>query len=181
LPRTPVFWLLLVLSVLTIGTGLLILWEHRQQIAEESRPAAAGPIRSLAPEFRLAGLDGRTVRLSDYRGKVVLLNFWATWCPPCKAEMPDLEWLHRTYGVEHDFEVVGINLEESAADVEDFARQQGISFPLLLDSDGDVTNRWFAVRNLPTSMIIDRDGFIRDAWTGQILREAIVARLKRVW
>jgi peroxiredoxin len=180
-PRAAIFWALIVLSVVTIGAGARLLWQQRQEIAEESRPAATGPTRSLAPDFKLTGLDGRSVRLSDYRGKVVLLNFWATWCPPCKAEMPDLDQLHRTYAEKQNFAVVGIDLEESAADVAAFAGQQGVSFPLLLDSDGEVTTHAFSVRNLPTSMIIDRDGYIRDAWMGQIAPEAMVARLKRVW
>ncbi len=119
--------------------------------------------------------------MSDLRGKVVLLNFWATWCPPCKAEMPDLEALYREYGAAHDFVVVGVNLQEDGAVVEKFARQAGLSFPILLDTDGEVSGQAYAVRSLPMSLIIDRDGYIRDAWTGQLSSAEMLSRLKQVW
>lgn len=180
-PGRPAFWALIVLSVLTLAAGFWRLGVERQQAVEQSRPAAGNPSRSRAPDFELQTVDGATAGITDFRGKVVLLNFWATWCPPCKAEMPDLNALHRSHGDTRGFTVVGINLEETASDVRDFAAQHQLAFPLLLDSDGQVTSKLFAIRTLPTSMIIDRDGFIRDAWTGQLAKGAILARLERVW
>jgi cytochrome c biogenesis protein CcmG, thiol:disulfide interchange protein DsbE len=172
---------LLILSLATIALGVWLLVDPRQQIAAESRPADDAAAPSPAPDFELTASDGRVVRLKDLRGKVVLLNFWATWCPPCKAEMPDLNALHRKYGAERDFVVLGVNDMESAADVAAFAQQEGITFPLLPDPDGRVIKDLFDVRYLPTSMIIDRDGNIRDTWRGQIAREAMLARLQKVW
>ncbi|MGQ9489217.1 MAG: TlpA family protein disulfide reductase [Anaerolineae bacterium] len=166
---------------MTIGVGIWQLQVGRQRLAAEARPATGAPSRSVAPDFALPTADGQMVRLKDLRGQVVLLNFWATWCPPCKAEMPDLDALHREYGARHRFTVLGINMEENAEVVAGFAQQRGITFPLLLDTDGRVSNKLFVVRSLPTSMIIDREGFIRDAWTGQISKEAMLARLQRVW
>jgi len=173
--------LLLILSLTTIALGVWLLVDQRQQIAAQSRPAAENGTRERAPDFQLTASDGKEIRLEDLRGKVVLLNFWATWCPPCKAEMPDLNALHQQYGAEHDFLVLGVNDEENAADVAAFAQQQHIAFPLLIDPDGRVIEDLFDVRYLPTSYIIDRDGNIRDTWRGQIAREAMLARLQKVW
>jgi cytochrome c biogenesis protein CcmG, thiol:disulfide interchange protein DsbE len=134
-----------------------------------------------ATDFQLPAVDGSQVHLSDLRGKVVLLNFWATWCPPCEAEMPDLNALHERYGVEHDFVVLGLNMQESQAVVSVFADQYGLSFPLLLDLDGAVSARGYGIRSMPTSIIVDREGRIRDRWTGQISKSSMLARLQRVW
>ena len=179
--RTLFLAVLLILSLATIALGVWLLVDQRQQIAAESRPAADAAATSPAPDFELTASDGKIVRLKDLRGKVVLLNFWATWCPPCKAEMPDLNVLQRKYGADRDFVVLGINDMENAADVIAFAEREGIAFPLLLDPDGRVIKDLFDVRYLPTSMIIDRDGNIRDTWRGQIAREAMLARLQKVW
>jgi cytochrome c biogenesis protein CcmG, thiol:disulfide interchange protein DsbE len=180
--RQPLFfWVLLVFSLATLGAGFWQLQAQRQRIAEQSRPVASGPSQSRAPDFALKTSDGTDIRLSDLRGKVVLLNFWATWCPPCKAEMPDLDALYREYGSAHDFVVLGVDMEENAQEVRDFASRGHISFPLLLDDNGLVSAQLYAVRSLPTSMIIDREGRIRDAWIGQIAKKAMLARLSAVW
>lgn len=178
-PRSFFFWALVGLSVATLGLGLWLWQADRQKIATESRPApqTARP----APDFTLQTADGAQVRLSDLRGRVVLLNFWATWCPPCKAEMPDLNALHQEHGQARNFIVLGINNEEAQHEVETFARRNDIRFPLALDLDGAVTASRYGVRGLPTSIIVDRDGAIRDTWTGQISKAAMTARLARVW
>lgn len=175
--RSPFFWALIALSVATL---LLAMWAWRSrsappqaQIVEVSQAAAS--------DFSLQASDGSTISLRDLRGKVVLLNFWATWCPPCKAEMPDLEALYREHGIEHDFVVVGVNLQENRETVTKYAGEARISFPLLLDNTGEVSRDYYAVRTLPMSVIIDRDGRIRDAWSGRLSREKMVNRLKQVW
>jgi len=177
--RSLFFWALVVLSFATIAFGLWLRQSDRSKVASESRPAAAAV--KPAPDFALKTLDGSQIHLSELRGKTVLLNFWATWCPPCKAEMPDLNALHREYGEARNFTVLGIDDEEGQADVAAFAKQNAIAFPLALDSDGAVTSNRYNVRGLPTSLIIDREGNIRDMWTGRISKEAMLTRLKRVW
>lgn len=172
--------ILVVLSLMTLGLAAWQWQEGRQRLAQQSRTTPPEET-ATAPDFTLTAVDGTSVSLSDLRGKVVLLNFWATWCPPCTAEMPDLNALYRRYGNEKDFVVVGVNLEERPQDVAEFARQKNIEFPLLLDRSGRVTRRDYRVRTLPMSMIIDREGILRDRWGGTIASEAMLARLEKVW
>jgi len=177
--RSLFFWVLVALSLLVLGVGVAWWWAGRQAIVTP-RTASSG-IARIAPDFHLTAADGTSMRLSDLRGQVVLLNFWATWCPPCKAEMPDLNALNREYGPSHQFTVVGVDLQENSDAVASFARDHEIGFPLLLDSDGGVTTGSYSLRALPTSMIIDREGKIRDTWSGQLPRAAMLERLEKIW
>jgi peroxiredoxin len=107
------------------------------------------------PEFTLKDLSGKTWTFSDLRGKVVLVNFWATWCPPCRKEMPDLETLYERFGSK-GFVVLGISDEDSVK-VEPFIRERKVSFPVLLDP-GRKTNDSFVVEGIPKSFVYNRDG-----------------------
>jgi len=106
-------------------------------------------------EFTLTDLSGKTWTFSDLRGKVVLVNFWATWCPPCRKEMPDLETLYGRFGAK-GFVVLGIS-DEEAAKVEPFIREHKVSFPVLLDP-GRKVNEMFVVEGIPKSFVYDREG-----------------------
>lgn len=172
---------LVLLTLVTAGLGTWQWRAARQTVARQSEPAGPAVSASIAPDFTLPDLAGQPVSLSDLRGQVVLLNFWATWCPPCAAEMPDLNALYERYGAEHNFVVVAINKEEEQAVVDAFVADRGLTFPVLLDGDGTVTLNRFVIRSLPMSLIIDREGKVRDAWQGQIARAAMLARLQRVW
>jgi len=107
------------------------------------------------PEFTLTDLSGKTWAFSELRGKVVLVNFWATWCPPCRKEMPDLETLYERFGSK-GLVVLGIS-DEEAAKVEPFIRERKISFPVLLDP-GRKVNDLFVVEGIPKSFVYDREG-----------------------
>ena len=109
-----------------------------------------------APDFELENLAGGKTKLSSYRGKVVFLNFWATWCPPCRAEMPSMQALYEELGNDH-FEIVGIDLQESRRTVQDFVNEYELTFPILLDSTGAV-GATYGARSIPTTFLIDRDG-----------------------
>lgn len=107
-------------------------------------------------DFELKNLDDQRVKLSDFNGKVVMLNFWASWCGPCKAEMPSMEELYKEYR-ESGFEIVAVNLQESKATVEKFRDDYGLTFPILLDQVGSA-GAIYGARSIPTSYFIDRNG-----------------------
>jgi len=118
-----------------------------------------------APDFVLPALDGSEVRLADLRGKPVILNFWATWCPPCRREMPALEIVWQQYS-QGDVMVLGVDQGESIAVVSEYVRQNvGVTFPLLLDRSQDVGDLYL-VRSLPTTFFIDADGIIQEIRVG---------------
>lgn len=111
-----------------------------------------------APLFSLPDLAGKTVRLKDLRGQLVLLNFFATWCDPCREEMPGMERLFRAYQ-DKGFRVVAVNLQESAKTVRPFVERLTLSFPIALDDSGKIS-REYGVRALPVTFLIGRDGNI---------------------
>jgi peroxiredoxin len=122
-----------------------------------------------APAFSLRGLDGRSVRLADFKGKVVLLNFWATWCAPCRVEMPMLSELHARYRAQ-GLEVIGISMDDAGqeAQIAKFAATKGVKYPILLN-DGKVGDAYAGARFLPQTLLIDRSGKVVDGFLG--LRE----------
>jgi thiol-disulfide isomerase/thioredoxin len=109
-------------------------------------------------EIKLKDVNGTEVRLSDFRGKVVFLNFWTTWCPTCRIEMPSMEKLHQKFK-DKDFAMVTINLQESASQVKAFFKEYKLTFTALLDSTGDVGIR-FRINAIPTTFILDKKGRI---------------------
>jgi peroxiredoxin len=111
-----------------------------------------------APDFTLKDLNSRKVRLADFRGKVVFLNFFATWCVPCRAEMPAMERLHREFKGK-GLVVLAVDIQESARTVRPFVRELQLSFPALLDEDGSVAYM-YAVRPVPATYLISREGRI---------------------
>ena len=132
-----------------------------------------GDVRGrTAPEFELTSLDGKRVRLSDFRGKAVLLNFWATWCSPCKVEMPWFVDLQKKYGND-GLVVVGIAMDDSeASKIAEFASEMGVNYPVLLGTD-KIAEDYGNVEFLPTSFYIDREGKIVGKGTGLLGREEI--------
>lgn len=133
-----------------------------------------------APDLVLPDLAGKTVSLSSYRGKPVLVNFWATWCDTCKAEMPDLEALSRRVSAEGGV-VLGVSMDENLAAVPPFVKEHKISFPILY-ADQKVSSA-YAVRGLPAAYLIDPEGRIARRWVGALDARAvendILALLKR--
>lgn len=130
---------------------------------------SGGPLRvgQLAPDFTLKDVNGRSYTLSELRGKVVLVNFWATWCPPCRAEMPSMEKLNAMLPKD-DFVLLAINAEEDALDiVKEFLQESPHSFPVLLDGQ-TLVQRQYNVFAFPETFIIRRDGIIADHVIGAI-------------
>ena len=113
----------------------------------------------VAPEFRLANRAGGEVTLSQLRGQVVMINFWASWCGPCRQEFPALDQIYAKYKP-MGFTLVGINVESEKSDAERFLGQQRVSFPILFDPDNKVSGS-YGVRAMPTTVLVDRQGRLR--------------------
>ena len=120
---------------------------------------------ALAPDFSLATTDGKTLKLSSYRGKVVIVDFWATWCPPCLKGIPDLIELKKKYG-KKGFEVIGVSVDTESKDkVVPFIKEKGINYPVVY-GDMNVYQQYGGIRSIPTSFVIDKNGKIIASYEG---------------
>jgi thiol-disulfide isomerase/thioredoxin len=141
------------------------------------------PMEKTAPPLALADLDGKAWTLSQFKGRPVLLNFWATWCEPCRAEMPSLELVATRY--EHEgLVVLSVNYQEPVPAIRRFLETLPFSLPILLDPDGAATAAW-TPRVFPTTVVIDRNGMPRQSvlgeldWTAKAARELVEPMLVR--
>jgi len=133
----------------------------------------------VAPDFTLQSLDGQTVRLADFRGKAVLLNFWATWCSPCKIEMPWFVELQKQYGPD-GLQVVGVAMDDaSPKEIADFAKEMGVNYPVLIGKES-VGDAYGGVQFLPENFYIDRNGKVLDRAFGLKGRGEIEDEIKRI-
>jgi len=140
-------------------------------------PASVVQEQTLAPQLKLKDLDGRTVRLSDYRGKVVLINFWATWCPPCRAEMPDLIRLQREHGKD-GLQIIGITYPpEQKARVRRFASRLKVNYPMVLGTR-QIKARFSSDETLPLTVVIDREGKVSEIISGILLPKEFDEKIK---
>jgi peroxiredoxin len=137
-----------------------------------------GEVNRVATDFALPGLNGGTVRLSDHRGKVVLVNFWGTWCEPCKEETPALQAVYQELQGQ-GLEIIGVNLYNQEVDgdkpVRDFLSKYGVTYPIALDTNGEVA-RSFQISPIPVSYFVDPSGNIRFVKVG-VLKAAEVHTL----
>jgi thiol-disulfide isomerase/thioredoxin len=143
-------------------------------------PITAGEIGSRMPEFSVKDLQGRPVSSADLRGKLVLIDFWATWCQPCKKEMPGYQKLLDRYGSQ-GFAVIGFKFD-TMKDTQDpvlFAKKLGVHYPLAVASD-DVKNKFGGILGLPTTMLYDRQGILRSKVIGFEYTDVIESELKPV-
>jgi cytochrome c biogenesis protein CcmG, thiol:disulfide interchange protein DsbE len=141
-------------------------------------PVTTADIGQAAPAMRLPLLGGGEIDLETYRGRPVVLNFWATWCEPCRAEMPVLEQAQQKYR-EQGLAVLGVDLQERDEDVQAFLTQIGVTFPTMMDRTGEVARQWRAT-GLPTTFLIDRQGIIRDVRVGPFTHEMLEERLAKI-
>lgn len=136
---------------------------------------------SNVPNFTLTDLSGKNVSLSDYKGKVVVLNFWASWCPPCKAEMPEFNEMDREFKKSGDTVLLAINMtdgrRETKKKVETFISEQKYKMRVLLDSEGKASNL-FDIRYLPTTYVIDAEGTVTGQLVGGTTKNAVMKLVK---
>jgi cytochrome c biogenesis protein CcmG, thiol:disulfide interchange protein DsbE len=178
-------WNSLLIATLLLGIWLVGATRVRSEAPVAQSPtsgtvaAAAAPLPNHpAPDFTLVDLSGAPVQLSELRGQVVLVNVWATWCPPCRAEMPMLQSAYAHYR-DQGFTVLAINQREDAATVAAYMQAGGYSFPALLDSDSAVSGLYQALV-LPSSYFIDRAGVVRAVYKGPLARSVIVGTVEQL-
>jgi peroxiredoxin len=155
----------LVLVVVAFVAALMLYFGYHQA----RRTGGTSPPRlaqsTIAPDFSLESLDGKTLRLSDFRGKAVLLNFWATWCGPCKIEMPWFVDFQNQYGAQ-GLQIVGVAMDDaSKEDIGKFAKDMGVNYPILIGKES-VGDQYGGVPALPETFLISRDGKIVDKIVG---------------
>lgn len=137
-------------------------------VRDRSAATPAGPARvgAAIADFTLTGLTGKQVRLSDYAGQPVLINAWATWCPPCRAEMPALHDFYRAHQAE-GFALLAVNAGGASAKVQSFIQQTGFTFPVLLDPNATLLTE-LGIRSFPTSILVGRDGTVKRIHIGML-------------
>jgi peroxiredoxin len=182
-------WDILFLAVLLCG-GLFIFATREQP----QQPAAAAPAAAVsaadvqtepaplpdhpAPDFTLDRLDGGSIALNNLKGQVVLVHIWATWCPPCRAEMPLIQSTYEQYD-DQGFTVLAVNLREEAEQAAAFMQERDFTFPVLLDRDGAVSTTYRA-NALPSSFFVDRQGVIRAVYRGPMPRSVITSLVEQL-
>jgi peroxiredoxin len=166
-------------TLLFIAGGLLVVAAIGLLLVNQSPSPSIEQAQIGQPlgDFSLSNLDGDTVRLSDYTGQVVLINAWATWCPPCVAEMPDLQAYYQAHRKEQ-FVILGINAGDSLSTTAAFVSQNGITFPILLDPNVEMLTS-LGIHSFPTSILIGADGVVRSIHVGMFSAEELEAKITR--
>jgi cytochrome c biogenesis protein CcmG/thiol:disulfide interchange protein DsbE len=160
-------FLWLTAAALALLVGYVFFFPMDRPVAEAVKPALPPPTSGpgeQAPSFTLTSLDGSKVSLADFKGKVVILDFWATWCPPCKREIPDFIALQTKYGAQ-GLQVVGVAVSDEESAVKKFVNDIGMNYPVLFGTPG-VSAQYGGVESIPTTFVIDRDGRIRETFVG---------------
>ena len=143
--------------IAVIVAGMLFAGIRMSRTNRANGPARGQLMGNVAPDFELPALDGKNLKLSDLRGKAVLLNFWATYCGPCKIEMPWFVELQKQYGPQ-GFQIVGVAMDDaSTKDIADFAKEMGVNYPVLIGKES-VGDAYGGVQFLPENFYIDRNG-----------------------
>ncbi|ASS85862.1 alkyl hydroperoxide reductase [Geobacillus lituanicus] len=159
-------WFVVLLFLAVAGYGL---WNAMAAGNEqETDEIESGPgIGQTAPDLTLPTLGGKAVRLSDLRGKAVVLNFWTSWCPPCKKEMPELEAFYKQHGREVMLLAVHLTTQDTLDNAERFAKDKKLTLPVALDVRGEALHR-YRIQTIPTTYIIDPNGVIRRKIVGPV-------------
>jgi peroxiredoxin len=172
-------WNLLILIVFLTGAGWI--WANRLPAGAGASANGLPPAPAVghpAPDFTVTDIQGQRFKLSELRGTPVVLNFWATWCPPCRAELPEMQaGSERLAG---QVAIVGVNQGETHEEVKTFVEQMGLTFPMPMDKDMGVS-RTYGVRSLPTTFFVDRTGVIRHVQMGALTEATLAQHLRQIY
>lgn len=171
------------LAILLLVVGAVVVNQSKEEeTAGEKRQEAVGPIQPdrdvkqqegfAAPDFELETLSGETVRLYENNGKPSLINFWASWCPPCKVEMPHLQEAYEQYGEQVNFHMVDLAFNDDFDNMSQYIEENGYTFPIPLDETGDVATTYQAVA-IPTTFVVDEKGIITHRIQGAMTEQQI--------
>jgi peroxiredoxin len=169
--KSPLSLILIGVGLIVIAIAIVIFMPKDGDTSAASAPveipaSVPGEMNFPAPELTLTNMQDQTVTLADYRGQWVLVNNWATWCPPCRAEMPELNAYYEAHK-EDGFVLIGVSSGDTKAQITDFIQEYGLSFPMWQDPTS-TSLRAFRMEYLPSSFVIDPSGTVRLAWTGAV-------------
>jgi cytochrome c biogenesis protein CcmG/thiol:disulfide interchange protein DsbE len=166
-------------GIALLATTVLLLGKNETQLAPVpvSYAAPSAELSGAAPAFTLVDVNGKSVSLADFKGKVVILDFWATWCPPCKREIPDFIKLQSEYGSK-GVQIVGIALDQPGK-VEAFVKDNGMNYPVLMGTN-EVAASYGGVEAIPTTFIIDKSGKIVTKYEGFRPKETFESQIKKL-
>lgn len=168
-------WAIWIVLAALLGGGWIVLSREEVKETQTLSLTEAPIVGHLAPDFTLPTTASETHTLSDYRGQPVVLNFWASWCGPCRVEMPFFARTQMKYNGRAA--ILGVNQGESAATIRDFNTRQPVNYPLLVDEDNDVNLR-YTINSLPTTIFIDADGVVREVVVGVVTQAVLEDRLE---
>jgi peroxiredoxin len=163
------------LIMLLLSLGLIWIAANRTNDNDPRQTGVTQPYQGfVAPDFKFPGPSGNSVKLSDLRGHPVIVNFWASWCPPCRAEMPAIQAVHQSYQ-EHGLVVLGVNAanQDSLDQAQEFIKDTELTFQVLFDSSGEIQSL-YEISALPTTFFIDRTGVIQEVVIGGPIAEALL-------
>ena len=168
--------------ILVLAVSINILSSDRTEVKNSSDIKNVLTVKDegdKAPNFALKSVDGKTVKLSDYKGKIVIIDFWATWCPPCRRGIPDLISIQKEF--KKDVVVIGVSLdaEKTIKDVPGFIKDYGINYPIVYGDD-KITIDYGGIRSIPTSFVVDKKGNVVDSHIGLVDKDVFVSKIKEL-
>lgn len=178
MPQSRFSWSLYIIATVLLGSAWILYSREPVQALDVGENSVTAPaVGYVAPDFTLPTLSGETFTLSEQLGQPVVINFWATWCPPCRAEIPFFQSAARKYNGQ--VAVVGVDDGEPVPLVRDFVNQLGMTYPVPLDEDSAVS-KTYRINSLPTTYFVDRDGVIRDIHIGIISQAVLEERIAQL-
>lgn len=161
--------------ILVVLVAAIVFTIYNTAIQDKAKALQVG---SQAPDFELVDLEGNTVRLSDYKGQGVFLNFWGTWCPPCKKEMPAMNRQYEVYK-DQGVHVLSVNIAQSDFEVKNFVDNYKLNFPVVIDKSKSVMQA-YSIKPLPTTILINPDGDIERIITGEMTEQQIASFMESI-